>query len=308
MFWQHVRPFAAASLLACLAATPAAAQERPRFGWAQELAGACWQGRDDNGAAVDRHCYQMQFGRFLRGVIERGALRGDSVLGWSRERQRLEMYAWANQGEPAVFTPLLDNNALIFDGAEENGAATRAVWRRDDQGFIVVDQIRADGAWTDRRVTTYRRDGDAPAAFSAGSAVALGSGGGWGWLDRLAGRCFRQVEPLRNADNRGCFAWQYPSVLRQTWYWGAEQTGETVMFRAPDSRDLRYYYWDAHGNFGVGRSIWSRNLLISVADSDESRRRILERRGRGFEITTEVLEPPPGALWVLDNRYRFAPQ
>src|SRR5688572_22361350 len=104
MLTKLVRCAGAAVLFFCVGALPAAAQQLSRLGWMPELAGSCWQGRDAAGAVVDRQCVNTQFS-FVRSSITRGTFRGESVFGLSRDRARLEMYAWDNQGQPAIFTP-----------------------------------------------------------------------------------------------------------------------------------------------------------------------------------------------------------
>ena len=56
------------------------------LGWLRDLAGHCWRGEQADGTPADTQCYELQFGRHLRGTIEiPGAageapkLRGDSV-------------------------------------------------------------------------------------------------------------------------------------------------------------------------------------------------------------------------------------
>jgi hypothetical protein len=303
---------AAAAVAAAFCAGAAHAQPNSRLGWLTELAGACWQGRDAAGAAVDRQCHQLQFGRFLRTSISRvDGFSGESVLGWSRERGQLEMYAWSNQASPAIFTPHFQNGALIFAGAEENAVATRALWRRNESGgFDLVEQAREAGAWTDRSVVAYTRDGSAPAAFAAGTGPAAQgrSAPAFSWLNVIAGRCYRQTQPDNNRAHRGCFAWQYPTILRQTWYWSEDgaPTGESVMFAADGA--LRFYHWDAQGNFGVGHSVWDDQRLLSTTDSAGLRRTVLERRGGGLQLTTQSRGEGPNSVWAPETRYRFAQQ
>lgn len=294
-----------AAILATLCAAPAAAQQSSQLGWLAQLSGSCWQGGDADGAAVDQRCFQTQFNRFLRGAITRGALRNETVLGWSNERNRLELYAWSNQGEPSVFTPELRNGLLIFSGESENGSATRAIWRQSENGFEIVDQVQQSGVWTDGRVTSYARAGAAPAAYSASSNAAAGAG--FGWIGALGGRCLAQTEPTRNAANRVCFGWQHPTILRQTWYWGGgAPTGETVIFGGAGG-GMRFYYWDAQGNFGVGESLWSNNRLYSITDGDTNTRQIWRRRGSGFELITQTRDLAEiDRPWVYVRHYRFA--
>jgi len=213
MLNKILRSAGVAVVLLCASAAPAMAQTNARLGWLNDLGGSCWQGRNASGAVVDRQCFQVQFSRFLRASITRGAnYRGDTVLGWSRERARLEMYAWTNQGEPTIVTPHLESGQLVFDGAD--GSNERAVWRRTDNGFEVAGQRRSGSTWGDAQVVTYTRDGAAPAAYSAGAGAAV-QGRSFGWLNGLAGRCYRQTEPRRAQGTRGWGAVALHSSIRR---------------------------------------------------------------------------------------------
>jgi hypothetical protein len=179
------------------------------------------------------------------------------------------------------------------------------VWRRTQDGFEVVEQTQSGAGWSDGEVVAYRRVGGAPPAFLTGRSPHVSGAGGFGWLDRIAGRCYRQIEPERVAGNRGCFAFQYDRVLRQTWYAGGEATGEAVMFLRPDNTGLQFFHWDARGNFGVGASTWNRRSLISVADTSDDMRRILRRSTNGFQIVTERRNDDPALPWEYSHHYRY---
>lgn len=307
MLSKFVRRAGAAVVFLCATAMPATAQQQPasRLGWMTELAGSCWQGRDAAGAVVDQQCFQLQFGQFVRASITRGSFRGDTVFGYSRDRARLEMYAWTNQGDPSIFTPIYRDGRLVFEGAPENGIGTRVVWWRTQDGFEVAEQTEQNGEWRNGEVIAYSRSAAAPRAFSAGASPHV-AGRGFGWLDRLANRCYRQIEPERKASNRGCFAFQHANVLRQSWYVGAEITGEAVMFARPHNQGLQFFHWDASGNFGVGSSAWNRRSLVSVTDTADDMRRILRRSTRGFRITTERRNDDPILPWEYSHHYRYA--
>jgi len=287
----------AAALLLCASALPAAAQTNSRVGWIADLAGSCWQGRTAAGATGDRHCFQTQFS-FVRGTTTSGAERSDFVLGYSRRRQDVEMYTWNARGEASILTPTFMQGAYAFEGATENGVSTRALWRRTDDGFEVADQIRRTGGdWTDGQVTTFARDGAAPALFTAGTSQTV-SGSGFEWLGRMAGHCYRQTAPRQTGDRtRGCFAFQYPTVLRQTWYVGNQVTGESVMFQARGDEGVQFFHWEASGEFGVGGSVWDGNKLVSITDTSNDRRVILSRRARGLDIFTEQRTRDPALPW-----------
>lgn len=292
---------AVALALICAGTTPAAAQTgNSRLDWLAELGGSCWQGRNAAGAVVDRQCFQVQFGRYLRSSISRGAnYRGDTVLGWSRDRARLEMYAWTNDGEPTIVTPHFDSGTLVFDGAA--GGAERAVWRRANAGFEVASQRRDGGGWSDTQVVTYTRDGAAPSAYSAGAGTAV-QGRSFGWLNSVAGRCYRQTEPRGSNGTRGCFAFQHAPVLRQTWYRGATATGEAALFRNRDG-SIQYFRWDDAGNFGAGYSEFMGPRLVTTAQSNT--RTVMRRRQGGIEMLTETHSGAANAQWRFASRLRF---
>ncbi|MFT3726221.1 MAG: hypothetical protein QM759_00135 [Terricaulis sp.] len=273
------------------------------LGWAADLAGSCWQGVNARGVQIDRQCFQLQFGRFLRGNVTRAdGLNSSTVFGRNAERQRLEMYAWSNNNDPAVYTPEYDSNGVLAF-AEVGG---RVVWRRvDGDNFQIVRQ-RSDGrAWSDISVITYHRDGAAPAAFEAVGATVTSGSGGFGWLDQEAGHCVHQSEPQVNLHNRGCLSWEYPHVLRQTWYWGSQAaSGETVMFKI--GHNMRFFYWDAQGNFGQGASNFVSNALYSVKDASPNQRTSLRRVTDGFNSVTEVRDTESaGRPWTLSHSVRL---
>ncbi|MBC7768958.1 MAG: hypothetical protein H7124_09235 [Phycisphaerales bacterium] len=305
MLAKFVRGAALAIVAISAGALPASAQTANRLGWLGELSGSCYQGVNAAGAVVDRQCFRDQFGHFLRASITRGSnYRGESVMGFSNDRRRLEVYAWTNGGETAILTPTFVSDELVFAGENANGVATRAVWRRGGEGaFQVADQQRTDGAWADATVTTYRRDGAAAAAFSAGSSIGA-AGSGFGWLDQIAGRCYLQVEPRNDPNSRGCFAFQYRNVLRQTWYAGGA-VGEAVLVRHPASGGIAFFHWDARGNFGVGQSSFSGRHLVSMTDTTDRRRRVLSRSSRGFTIETQQRS---GQRWEYAEHHRYSEQ
>jgi hypothetical protein len=306
MVSKFMRRAGAAVAFLCAAALPAAAQQpESRLGWMSELAASCWQGRDASGAVADQQCFQLQFGQFLRAAITRDGFSGDTVFGYSRDRRRLEMYAWTSRGEPSIYTPTYRDGRYVFEGAPENGVATRVVWSRTPDGFEVAEQTRQGDTWQNGEVVTYRRAGAAPRAFTAGVSTHV-AGRGFGWLDRLANRCYHQTEPSRNASNRGCFAFQHAGVLRQTWYVGAQVTGEAVMFARPHNQGIQFFHWDASGNFGVGSSTWDGRYLISVTDTADDMRRVLRRSSAGFMITTERRNDDPSLPWEYAHHYRYA--
>ena len=85
-------------------AQASAADPLEYLGWMKDLAGACWQGTDAAGKATDRQCYEVQFGRFLRGTVEIGAIdgkppgfRGDSLFHRDPKTGRIAIVLWATR-------------------------------------------------------------------------------------------------------------------------------------------------------------------------------------------------------------------
>lgn len=305
-----VRSLGAAALFFCLGAASASAQSDTRIGWLPALAGACYEARNSAGVVVDQQCYQMQFGHVVRAAITRGEYRGESVLGYNRDRSRLEMYAWGNQDEPSIFTPTFNpmTAEYVFEGATEDGVATRSVWRHVADGFDVVSQRREGGSWTDASTVSYRRTGEAPRVFSAGASPGV-TRYGLGWLDQIAGRCYFQTQPTRDRSLRGCFTYQYTNALRQTWYANSDTpTGEAMMFRRPNGSGVRFFHWDASGGFGIGESIWVDNQLISTTDARDRYRTVMRRSGNGFEMTTERIAGGAVRDWEFVRQVRYTMQ
>ncbi|MGE0739992.1 MAG: hypothetical protein AB7O98_01525 [Hyphomonadaceae bacterium] len=287
---------------AAFAAIASAQPMHSRLGWLNELSGQCFEGRDAAGAVVDRQCFQRQFSVLRSAITRSGGFQGESVLGWSRERGRLELYAWSNRAAPAVYLPGFGiDGEMLLAGANRD---ERILWRRTEDGFQVVDQTRSGGAWTDASVITYARAGAAPAVFSAqGVTGAAPPDATFGWLTTLSGQCFRQVEPTETA-TRGCFAMQYPGALRQTWYWGGGQaSGESLMF--VEDGAIRFFHWDAQGNFGIGHSVWDNRRLLSTTDSSGTRRTVMERSSASISLTTQTRENRVGEAWGVEREYRF---
>ena len=307
MVAKFVRNAGVAVLLLCASAVPAGAQNANQLGWLNELAGSCFQGRNAAGAVVDRQCFHEQYGQFLRASITRGAtFRGESVLGYSRDRHRLEVYAWANDGATAILTPTYEGEQLVFSAEATNGTPTRSVWRRAaNGGFEVAEQHRQADAWTDASVISFRSDGAAPSPYAAGRGAAA-AGNGFEWLDRIAGRCYVMAEPRNDPNNRGCFSFQYPNVLRQTWYTGsvARSSGEAVLIRGADG-GINFFHWDSQGGFGVGESAFDGRYLVSMTDTRDGQRSVLFRSSRGFTMENQRRQ---GTRWEYANHVRYREQ
>ena len=161
------------SVLAALLAAPAiavaqAGAEDPLayLGWLKELAGSCWQGTDAAGNATDRQCYEIQFGRFLRGSIEIGVIdnkppgfRGDSLFHRDAKTGRIAIVLWASNGSVSVSEALVDGEAIRFVQPKVAGRPeVRTSWtRQGEQAFAVVREQREGEAWKEVLKVSYRK-------------------------------------------------------------------------------------------------------------------------------------------------------
>ena len=108
------------------------------LGWMKDLAGACWQGSDAAGAATDRQCYEIQFGRFLRGTIEIGGgdgkppgLRGDSLFHRHRGTDGIAIVMWGSNGTVNPGEAIVEGEAIRFPQPKVEGRPeVRTSWTR----------------------------------------------------------------------------------------------------------------------------------------------------------------------------------
>lgn len=146
----------------------AAAQNRDAmapFGWLRDLAGACWASEQADGTPIDIQCYEVQFGRFLRGTIEihgdtRPKLRGDSVWSWDAAKQRIALVSWATIGPINSSEAYFDGDLVRFPIARRDGSLPemRRTWRRvDADSFVVTVERNSDGDWRETQSVLYRR-------------------------------------------------------------------------------------------------------------------------------------------------------
>jgi hypothetical protein len=159
-----------AAALACLPALawPQAASDDPLawLGWMKDLAGACWQGTDPTGKTTDRQCYEIQFGRFLRGTIEIVAIdnkppgfRGDSLFHRDVKTGRIAVVLWASNGSVSLGEALVDGDAIRFVQPKVAGRPeVRTSWtRQGTQAFAVVREQREGEAWKEVLKVSYRK-------------------------------------------------------------------------------------------------------------------------------------------------------
>jgi hypothetical protein len=131
------------------------------LGWLRDLAGHCWRGEQANGALADTQCYDLQFGRHLRGTIEiAGAageaprLLGDSVWSWDPAKQRITVVTWSASAPVGVIEAVIDGDLVRF----AFGPNARSYWQRTGpDSFAVVRESRDGDGWREERRVNYRR-------------------------------------------------------------------------------------------------------------------------------------------------------
>lgn len=159
---------AALLLLACLPALAlpqdAAPDPLAYLGWLKDLAGACWQGTGTDGRETDRQCYEIQYGRFLRGTIEMagpggGKFAGDSLYHRDAKAGRIAVVTWASNGVVATAEAVVEGALIVFPAPKVEGRAERRfVWsRRGDDAFSVAREVREGEAWKVVQRVDYRR-------------------------------------------------------------------------------------------------------------------------------------------------------
>ncbi len=157
------RGFTPGFLALALVATALHAAEPPvaGLGWLRDLAGHCWRGEQADGTPADTQCYELQFGRHLRGTIEiPGAageapkLRGDSVWSWDPAKQRITVVTWSSSAPIGVIEAAMDGDLVRF----AFGPNARSWWQRTGPDSYTVVRERRDGdAWREERRVSYRR-------------------------------------------------------------------------------------------------------------------------------------------------------
>jgi hypothetical protein len=139
-----------------------AVREMARFGWLQQLIGSCWQGRTPEGLSTDIQCYELQYGKFLRGTIAipSAGLQGDSVWAWSEAGNRISLTSWASSGAITTSEASFEGDAVVFPVQRRDGgeATSRTRWQQiDADAFRVIRQRREGADWVDVASFTYQR-------------------------------------------------------------------------------------------------------------------------------------------------------
>jgi hypothetical protein len=131
------------------------------LGWLRDLAGHCWRGEQADGTAADVQCYEVQFGRHLRGTIEVPGpageppkLRGDSVWSWDPGKQKIVVVTWSTAAPVGQIEATLEGDLVRF----AFGANARSYWQRTaPDAFTVVRERRDGDGWREDRRVSYRR-------------------------------------------------------------------------------------------------------------------------------------------------------
>lgn len=158
---------AALAFLPALSPAQAPAADPLAFlGWMKDLAGACWEGKDAQGRVTDRQCYELQYGRFLRGAIEIGAIdnkppgfRGDSLFHREPKTGRIAIVLWASNGSVSLSEAVVEGGAIRYIQPKVEGRPeSRTSWTRQGaDGFRVAREHREGEAWQETLVVSYRR-------------------------------------------------------------------------------------------------------------------------------------------------------
>lgn len=128
------------------------------MGWFRDLVGSCWTGTYAGGAISDTQCYDLQYGRFMRGTIEvvqkdRPHSRGDSVFAWNAKEKRIDYWFWADNGHYGSSEAFVEGNAIRFQSKD-----TRRIWTRiDADSFRVVQEKQEGTAWKAVLTVVYTR-------------------------------------------------------------------------------------------------------------------------------------------------------
>ncbi len=157
---------AIAFLVPTLAWSQAPAEDPLAFlGWMKDLAGSCWQGYAQD-KPVDRQCYDIQFGRFLRGTIEIAgaegrppAFRGDSLFHREPTPGRIAIVMWGTSGLVNLGEAVVEGEAIRFPQQRVEGRPEmRTSWTRlGPDAFRAVRERREGDAWKEIMAADYRR-------------------------------------------------------------------------------------------------------------------------------------------------------
>lgn len=229
----------------------------------------------------------------MRGSIAIGeSFAGDSIIGWSERRQAILLHFWSNGAPHGTMRLDYHGSRLIFTPLSDAPTA-RTEWTRVSETEIAVaPQTLEGGTWKSGAVVRYRRDGAAPAAFSAAEATAASAPSArFGWLADLAGRCWKGQYADGSGGDRQCYAAQYPNVMQAAAAIDAgarSPRGAAAYVAAGDA--LTVYYWSDGGHFGTASGVWRGADLVLTTDGDGAARSVWRRTGEGFSVARERLE------------------
>lgn len=140
------------------------------FAWLQQLAGSCWTGQHPDGRTRDTQCFNVQFGRFIRGTTRLSELRagkweqrfeGESVLAWDNANRRISYWYWTSTGAFGPAEAYFEGPQLHFPASRKPGAnaiEVRMTWSRiDASSYRVSRQKRTGGEWKEMFTVVYKR-------------------------------------------------------------------------------------------------------------------------------------------------------
>jgi hypothetical protein len=128
------------------------------FGWFRELAGSCWKGTYLDGATTDTQCYEIQYGRYLRGTIEveqkgKPPYLGDSVFAYNAKEKRIDYWYWADGGTYGSSEAYVEGKTIRFPAKD-----SRRIWTQIDRDSFRVEQEKPDGkGWKKVLTVVYAR-------------------------------------------------------------------------------------------------------------------------------------------------------
>jgi hypothetical protein len=136
------------------------------FGWFAELAGSCWKGDHPHGKSSDTQCYEVRYGRIIRGTIKiarEGApgFEGEGVFAIDITGKRVMFAQWGTGGAFGMGELTFEGEALVFRNRNSDGTLVpvRTVWRRTGPEAFRVTREREvpDKGWSRMLEVEYRR-------------------------------------------------------------------------------------------------------------------------------------------------------
>ena len=159
---------ALAALGLAAASSTAQTPELAPLGWFATLAGSCWRGEHPDGRTSDTQCYELQFGRVMRGTIKVAVVRdggtslfeGDSVFAPDAASNRVLYTQWGSNASYGTGEMVAEGEVLRFQNRPRDGteARVRFLWTKvDADSYRVMRERRDDSGWKEDVPVVYRR-------------------------------------------------------------------------------------------------------------------------------------------------------